>query len=95
MESRRKYTINKDKITYRIVDNEAVILNLDTGEYYSLDATGTFIWKLLEKKAGIDELSDKVANEYGISEKEAMRDLKSLIKDLVLEEMVLETAGSR
>lgn len=37
------YRIDKDNVTHRILDGEAVILNLDSGDYYSLNEVGTKI----------------------------------------------------
>lgn len=82
------YKINSEDITYRIIDNEAVILNLKTGDYYSLNATGAFIWKLLENKMTTNTLTDKVVEEFGIDKKDAIRDIKLLLKDLISEKMI-------
>ena len=35
MKLEQKYVIDKDKISWRILDGEAVILNVDNGFYYS------------------------------------------------------------
>lgn len=32
-----------------IVDGEAVLLNVDTGQYYSLNRTGTRMWQLMRE----------------------------------------------
>lgn len=83
------YKINSEDMTHRIVDNEAVILNLKTGEYYSLNKTGTFIWKLLEDKISIEDLIDKVTEEFVIDKKSATHDIKLLLKDLIVEKMII------
>lgn len=82
------YKINSKEITYRIIDREAVILNLKTGNYYSLNATGTFVWMLLENRIGIEDLANRLVEEFGIDIKIALRDTKLLLKDLILEKMV-------
>jgi hypothetical protein len=82
------YKINSKEITYRIIDREAVILNLNTGNYYSLNKTGTFAWMLLENKISIEDLAKRLAGEFGIDIKIAMRDTKLLLKDLILEKIV-------
>lgn len=82
------YKINSEDITYRIIDNEAVILNLKTGNYYSLNETGAFIWRLLEDGIGRDSLIDRVTEEFGIDKKSAIRDIKLLLKDLISEKII-------
>ena len=82
------YKINSEEITYRIVDNEAVILNLKTGKYYSLNETATFIFKLLAAKTVTSEIIDRIAEEFEINKDNASADLKALIKDLTAEKIV-------
>lgn len=82
------YKINSEEITYRIIDREAIILNLKTGSYYSLNETGTFIWGLLEKRIDIADIANGLAEEFGIDIKSAIRDTKLLLKDLIAEKMV-------
>lgn len=82
------YKINSENITYRIINDKAIILNLKTGKYYSLNESGTFSWSLLENKTSIDELVDRAVENFGIDKKEAIRDIKLLLKDLISERMV-------
>lgn len=83
------YKINSEDITYRIIDNQAVILNLKTGNYYSLNETGTFIWELLNKGINRQDLIDRVIEEFGVDKKIAIRDVKFLLKDLISEKIVI------
>jgi len=82
------YKINSENITYRIIDNEAVVLNLETGQYYSLNETGTFIWKLLGKGINRDDLINRIAEEFEIDKRSAANDVKPLLKDLLSEKMI-------
>ncbi len=45
MESR--FSVNSENAAWRMVEGEVVILNAETTYYYSLNPTGTIIWKLL------------------------------------------------
>ena len=82
------YKINSENVTYRIIDGEALILNLKTGEYYSLSQSGTFIWKFLGEKITLEELADKLSQEYDINKNVAISDTKALLKDLISESIV-------
>ncbi|MBL7130820.1 MAG: PqqD family protein [Candidatus Omnitrophica bacterium] len=85
-----RYKINKDKITYRIIDNEAVILNLGNGYYYSLNEVGTEIWEAINKQKSLDEVLSLLKEEYQLPEKQLRRDLTKLVKDLEKEELIKE-----
>jgi len=82
------YKINSEEITYRIIDNQAVILNLKTGNYYSLNETGTFIWGLLQNRISVEDLANRVVEEFEIDIKSALHDTKLLLKDLISEKMI-------
>ncbi|MDP2939172.1 MAG: PqqD family protein [Candidatus Omnitrophota bacterium] len=88
MSTAKRYKIDKDKITYRIIDAEAVILNLDNGYYYSLNETGTKIWKHINDGKNLSEILDSLKTEFQIPENKLKNDLFGLIKDLEKEELV-------
>lgn len=44
------YRINSPPIIHQIVENEVIIINLETGSYYSLRGSGALIWSLLENE---------------------------------------------
>ena len=89
MDLTQVYTIDKDKATYRIIDGEAVILNLDNGYYYSLNKVGTKIWKDIDKGKNLNETLDSLKEEYQLSERELKSDLLLLVKDLQKENLVV------
>lgn len=86
-----KYTIDPDKIAWRIVDEEAIILNLDSGLYYSLDKIGTCVWQLLSKGKTIEDTTTVIAGEYEEKEQTIKDDLLDLISKLKKEGLIDET----
>lgn len=40
--------INHAVVVCRVIEGEALIINMTTGSYYSLDGTGGLIWELLQ-----------------------------------------------
>ena len=54
MKEEKKSALIAQAVTWRKTGEEAVILNLETSEYYSANETGTFIWEQLSagKKPG-------------------------------------------
>ena len=67
-------------VTWRKVKAEAVVLNLGTSVYYSVNQTGTFIWKLLAEGRPEGEIVSLLAEEYGISAGEAAADTADFLK---------------
>jgi len=85
----KKYSINSDRVVWRDIEGEAVILNLDTGYYYNLNAVGSLIWQLLEEKKDISKIIETISKDYNISANRAKKDLDSLISDLKKEKLLL------
>ena len=44
---------NEQQVAAKVMDGEAIIINLGTGIYYSLGTTGGFIWSLASPALGI------------------------------------------
>jgi hypothetical protein len=47
-----KYKVASDKVIGKVLDGEAVVINLNTGMYYGLDGPAARVWDLLSN--GID-----------------------------------------
>jgi hypothetical protein len=85
------YHVDPERVLYRYVDGEAVLINTRTSYYYSLNPVGTFIWKLLaEKNRTVAELLDAVRQEYSPQMDAAARDLDTLLRELKDEGLVME-----
>src|SRR5574340_1382919 len=56
--------VNRPTVTHEIIDGEAVIVNLVTGNYYSLDKTGADIWSLIEKGVAVSSIAHALALGY-------------------------------
>lgn len=57
--------LKKNKtISWRKVEDEGVLLNLDNGAYYSLNETGLKIWELCDGKNNPSQIHSILASEY-------------------------------
>lgn len=54
----------------------------------ALNETATFIWKLCDGKRTIDQIIQKLMEEYRVSEKRAKRDVLNLIETLLKEKTI-------
>jgi len=89
MDLTQQYNIDKDKITHRVVDSEVVILNLESGNYYTINETGAIIWKALDDKKCLSEILDLLKNEYQYSaDRSFEKDAEDFIKFLEKENII-------
>ncbi len=89
----KSYTINSDKIAWRILDNEAVILNLDTEGYYSLNEVGTKLWQLISQKVALKNAVDLITSEYDAEKNTIENDLLTVVNELKKEGLIEEKVG--
>lgn len=70
-----------------VADNYIVVpvgkASLEFKGLINLNGVGAFIWECLEKETTIEEVIDKVIQEYGIDSELAARDVNNFIKKLV------------
>lgn len=84
------YRVDPERVLYRFVNGEAVLINADTSYYYSLNGVGTFIWKLLaEKSRTTSELLEAIRMEYSPPMDQAARDLDNLLNELRTEGLLI------
>ena len=89
MEIYRDMYIGKSKnSSSRIIDNEAIILNLDNSYYYSLNEVGTRAWEFFDGSMRLGEIINRLFEEYNASKENLEDDLISLVNDLSNENLV-------
>ncbi len=73
--------LNPD-ILWRVVGDEALLLDTISGNYFSLDPVATEIWVSLTKGETPEEIAAAVAKRYLIDESRAEADISDLMSDL-------------
>lgn len=71
-----------DDVIFRELDGEAVVLNLDTGIYFGLDAVGTRIWRLIEDRKPLKAVLETLIDEYDAPPDRLQRDLLAFVERL-------------
>jgi hypothetical protein len=75
------FTVNKDAV-FRDLDGEAVILDLQSGTYFGLNAVGTRIWQLMERHGTLQAVFDDLCREYDATPAVLEHDLIALVARL-------------
>ena len=74
-------TVSQDVLTAHL-PGEAVLLDMDTKNYYRLNATAAHVWRLLERGAGRDEILASLLATFEVDGDTAAAGLDSLIGEL-------------
>ncbi|HWG53411.1 MAG TPA: PqqD family protein [Gemmatimonadaceae bacterium] len=83
-----RYRISGDALTAMLSDG-AVVLNLHSKRYFSLNETGTRVWALLEDNSGLDEIVQTLTAEYDVAESDARREVMALVEELLREGLLV------
>lgn len=75
------------------LQNESVILNLNSERYFGLDEVGTRILSLLSTSNSIQAAYDTLLDEYDVEAEVLRKDLSSLIEQLAEQGVVEITRG--
>jgi hypothetical protein len=90
--SQNKYKLRKD-IVYRVVDGEAIILDVGSGEHFSLNKTATEVFICLDQNRPISSLLAEQAGKYRENEKALKADTACLIKKLLEKNIIISKGG--
>lgn len=92
--SNERFRVNTPTVTHETIDGEAVIINLDSGNYYSLVEVGSFIWGLVEKGASASEVQHLVRQTYQGEAIDIDRGVKELLGQLQQENLIVPVDGA-
>ena len=84
-----------DDIVAKVMDGEAVIINLSTGIYYSIDHVGAAMWELVEHGSSLDEIAAAIVARYDVSPAQAQADVARLGDELLHHDLVAVAADER
>ena len=89
MHSDNHFKINHPQVTHETIDGETVILNLDTGSYYSIDKAGAMIWGLIDAGASVRQIIESVSLNYTGSLQEIELGVSVLVEKLEQEGLIV------
>ncbi|MFQ3580792.1 MAG: PqqD family protein [Chloracidobacterium sp.] len=70
-------------VVVRTVADEAVLLNLDTEHYYTLDSVATSMMRHATTCPNLKTAVEQLLKEYDVNAEELLRDFESLIRQLL------------
>jgi Coenzyme PQQ synthesis protein D (PqqD) len=84
-----RYRVNSPQVINETIDGEAIMINLATGSYYSLDRVGGDVWTLLEASSPVDDIVAELGRRYDASVDDIRRGVEDLLQRLVDEELIV------
>lgn len=81
--------INEPDVVFEAFDEEIVLVNLETGNYYSLRGSGPNIWMALVEGVSVESLAAAIAAATGKDSEEVRGELATFVDQLVAAQIVV------
>ncbi|MCX7808325.1 MAG: PqqD family protein [Deltaproteobacteria bacterium] len=86
----RRYRVEPRVVFTELKDGTGLLLHLGTKLYFSLNRTGTFVWKLLtDAPRTRNEVAHAICEHYDASPEQVTKDLDALFEELISEKLVI------
>ena len=91
-----RFRINKPSVVYEKFDDELVLINLDSGNYYSFEKVGADIWDFIQSGGSEAEIIEGVSRRYTENSTIIEDAVKNFLSELKDEGLIVpdETQGS-
>ena len=87
--SNQRFRVNTPTVTHETIDGEAVIINLDSGNYYSLVDVGSFVWGLIEKGASASDVQNMILQTFEGDADDVDQGVQELLAQLQQENLIV------
>lgn len=71
------------RTAYRIIDDDAFVIDLDTSMLYSLNPVAALIWDASSEKVTIAQVIDRIFDEFEVEKSVAKEDCLEFIREFV------------
>jgi hypothetical protein len=88
MQPQDRFRILAPQVIGEVIDGEAIVVNLETGAYYSLQGIGSVIWSLVEAGATRAAITAAIAGRFAGEEGEIAVAVDRLLDELLEEGLI-------
>ena len=81
-----------DVVAQRL-DEVLVVVHLQTNRIHELNRTGARFWELLQDESDVDQIEQRMLDEFDVSAAELRSEIDKLIAELEAERLVTVVAG--
>ena len=81
----------RENVAAQVADDEAVLLDIESGEYFSLNPVGSRIWELCDGTRPTTEIVSVICEEFDVAEDVATADIDAILDELKAARLVVES----
>lgn len=84
-----RYKPNDAEVASKVMDGEAILINLSNGTYYSMDKTASVIWSMISLGYDFEEIKNKICEIYDMKSDDIKNDVEDLFANLIDEKIII------
>lgn len=92
MNDTQAYAINEAKVVSETIEGEAIIINLETGTYYSMNETGSLVWEGLRANWSVGDIVAELGARYDAMPEVISASVGKIIESLLSEGVIVEAS---
>jgi Coenzyme PQQ synthesis protein D (PqqD) len=89
MQAETRFRLNAPNVIAETIEGEAILVDLRTGNYYSIQGSGSQIWGALVQGVAAGRVAEEVAKAFSIERAEAEAAVSSLSEELEREGLIV------
>ncbi len=82
--------VKNEKIPWRIIEKDAILIDLEEGEVIRLNPVAAEIWNAIDGTRTMDDIVAHICRTFEVSERKARRDVHRFAKQLLRQELIQE-----
>lgn len=84
-----KLIIDESRFLKSNLENEIVLMDMDSGDYVGLNSIGDEIWSMAKENLTIGEMIDRLTSQYSVSKDECQKDVHLYITNMIDENLAI------
>jgi hypothetical protein len=85
--------VNQPEVVSETIDGEVIIINLDSGTYYSLNDLSAAVWTYIEQGASVNQIVGKLSAVYAANANLIATELPQFVEQLLAENLIVENGA--
>jgi Coenzyme PQQ synthesis protein D (PqqD) len=88
-----RFRVNSPNVIHETIEGEVILIDLQTGTYYSLRDSGAAVWQAIERGAGEDGITADLRSRYEASDDQISAGVQELLAELEREGLIRREGG--
>jgi hypothetical protein len=93
MRTEKRFRLNSPNVIAETIDGEAILVDLTSGSYFSIQGSGSALWEGIAGGASLDSLAEQVATAYSLDTEAAGEAVSSFCSELEREGLIVSLDG--